>query len=219
MSDFALSPWHMWGSSELCTIPIVGGAGAIVRASTVNQLARVNYGRPDTWGFFFASRLLAAPDGNALQKSSIAVFFDLIIGVGRSSWDTSSGSGTRTGSAVLPVQTFATQAYYWAGPPDPDPHSPNPPIGANLWTTQTRSPIQDPNDLFDPAPVRLPCDSFPAQDIQCSVRVFYSGLASSNPVQLEIASFFAPKTHIRPEWYTDHQGDGPRFRGLEQGGT
>jgi hypothetical protein len=77
-------PWLMWGNSQVidydANILGAGEGGVIVQSP--GQVARIDYGRPETWRFLLSAKLLNV--GTFSEINSIDVFFDLNIGVGRS---------------------------------------------------------------------------------------------------------------------------------------
>jgi hypothetical protein len=88
------------------------------------------------------------------------------------------------------------------------------------WTTVTQAPV-----LADdaPTPFAPAIDQFPAEEIQCSARVFAyengGGPVVGSNVDVQVEAYFAPLNHLRPEWYTDKRGNGERYRGQEDGGS
>lgn len=194
-----IAPWHMWGSYAIVQVPHPSSSATQFVQS--QQLARLNYGRPDSWKFLLAARLLEAPDGVDDNNVDVIVDFDLIVGIGR----TSVTLGGRPGEPG-----FARIVFHYSGPASAQ-------VGVLKWTTQTQTPDLD--NRTSPGVV-LPLIEFPAQDIQCSTRVTTQS-ASAQDVRtvVEVHSYFAPSTHLRPEWYTTVKGDEHRFRGGENGGT
>lgn len=196
---FGQPPWHMWGTSQNVSIPNVA-AGPQFQSS--NQLARVNYGRPETWSFFFAAELIKAPTPNA-GNLLVIVEYELIIGLGRSNVSVNStNNGQRQGFA----------RFVWAigvtGPVFP----------ANLkWTSTTQTPVLDEGAV---TPRTETVSWFPAQDIQCSAKttvITAAGVVADPETKLIVHAYFAPRTHLRPEWNLDDPKD--QFRGTEQAGT
>src|SRR5688572_19009058 len=107
----ALPPWHMWGTSAQVRVPDVSAG---TNFQVTQQLARVNYKRPETWSFLLEAELLKVPApvaGNML----VIVEFELIAGVGRSNIKIgATDNGQNTGfarfgwtfaaAAILPAQ-------------------------------------------------------------------------------------------------------------------
>jgi hypothetical protein len=72
--DFALPPWHMWGTSQTLALD-----GALAEFKS-QQLVKVNYARPENWRFLFAAQL----DSVLVGGDTLDVLVDLIVGLGRS---------------------------------------------------------------------------------------------------------------------------------------
>lgn len=77
-------PWLMWGNSQVIDYDanILGAGEGGVVVQSPGQVARIDYGRPETWRFLLSAKLLNV--GSFSEINSIDVFFDLNIGVGRS---------------------------------------------------------------------------------------------------------------------------------------
>jgi hypothetical protein len=194
-----LPPWHMWGNSETFgpmgafspdSVPILG-----------RQLVRVSYKRPETWRWVFAARLIEAPSAGALGTYEMTIDFDVTIGLGRS-------------SVTLP--NFDRLKWTWTG-------TGNAPVGYPLWSTRTLSPPTE-YSFVDGAPVAdqtgREIDDLVAQDIQVSCRVQFVALDEPEGGQatLEVSGYFAPKTHIRPDWLQLDVPVESQFPGGEVGG-
>lgn len=191
-----VTPWHMWGSQADGQISLTG---VDVRQSG-NQLAKIGYKRPDTWSFFFVLNLLTfnVPGGGGAVQ--LFANFDVTLGVGRS-------STTIRNFAVLKIgRTF--------------PFAPAL-MPAQLWTTVSGN-FED----IDGTIARVPTSAldFPSQDIQCEARMLATG-STTLDLTYSVAAYFAPKTHVRPEWLgtasgTRQEGNGiPRFNGGEDKGA
>lgn len=200
-----LVPWHMWGTST--TFNFVGTSGFSVNSV---QLARVNYARPETWAFLFAAKLVNVPTPSSANLE-LAVYFDLVTGVGRSAVqiDSNNTSNGPDGSAPGTRTGFAKLAWIIAIAAVRD--------NEQKWTTVTRPPNLDETET---TPFRPAIEHFPAQDIQCSARVVIGGGVeiAGAPFSIELHSYFAPLSHVRPEWFTSGS-PGSKFRGAETGGT
>jgi hypothetical protein len=176
-----IAPWHMWGTHATVTVPHPSSSATQFQQS--QQLARINYKRPETWHFLFAAKLLAAPDGVAGNNVDVIVDFDLAVGVGRTAVQLQGRPGE---------PGFARLVFHYAGAASAQ-------LGVTKWTTQTQT---ETSNLIPATPVVLPLVEFPAQDIQCSVRVVtQSASADDLPTLVEVHSYFAPKNHIRPDWF------------------
>lgn len=195
--SFALAPWHLWGGA----VPLntkVGGLGFI--QANPGQLAKVRYGRPETWRFLFGFTFLTLPPNDAANKLTVVVDFDLILGIGRTS---------------ISIASFAQ--FFRSDTPS------NLAALGTLWTTAAyTSPITQDPTAQTPVSAPVPIETFVAEDIQCTARIRsaggITGLANK-PLGVQAHAYFAPNVHIRPEWFTDHAGDDARFRGNENGGT
>lgn len=189
-----LAPWHLWGTGVSLN-PIVSAIPSPENMQS-GQLARINYGRPESWGFFFSLETTGAHTVSPGSTIRVATYIDLIIGVGRS-------------QVIIPQFAFLQMTG----------------VAATLqnqkkWTTVTQGPV-----LSDDAavPFQPSIDRFVAQDIQCSARAFAyengGGPVVGDRVSVQIETYFAPLSHIRPDWYTDAEGDENRYKGDESGGT
>lgn len=187
-----LDPWHMWGDTIIVT---TRNSGPIA----TGQLARINYGRPETWRFLFAAKLIAAPVIGAGLSPVVSVAIDLIVGVGRSSMQL----GSRENSVGMNLGGFVNFVFAW-------PVAAQPPLNAK-WATSTLSPPLDDGEPL----IVTPVDHFSAQDVQASARVEFTGggAPDTEEVQVEIHAYFSPNMHLRPEWFIE------QFRGSEQGGS
>lgn len=174
-------PWHLWGSSQITQTQQTGGSG-VASAPDTQQLAKIAYGRPESWHWVFMATLLEAPTP-ALPGSGIQVdlFFDLILGVGRSS-----------------IKIPAFEHFQWSC------NNPNPaPVGEafRLFTTSVRgNRLEDQQGIAhttDPTVV----EQITAQEIQLQTRFILTTTGSGFSAKAEVSAYFAPKTHVRPDWY------------------
>lgn len=200
------TPWHTWGSSALLTVRsgAVGPANATVAAS---QLCRIQYHRPETWRFMFWGRLVGG-DVDPAVTTSVHALFDVMIGVGRSVMDTQ--------KAILgvPVNFNAFCQFRWNVPATVVPGSQN---FNTKYLTRVRAPIHD--DSLGAAAYYHEIDQFPAEDIQCRVRLVMSAGGAGIAVTAEVGAFFAPNVHVRPDWFSDDDDNVPQFAGGEVKGT
>lgn len=197
--SLATDPWHLWGSSVLHTGKLQAvSPSPFDRQGQTRQIARVSYARPDTWSFFFGLILHGAPDDPNPGAVNLRADFELVLGIGRSriSLQNAIGDGRGFCRLTLSYATPLTQIR---------------PFGT--WTSVAQSP---PLDTSVPALQTL-MESFPAQDIQCSARIFGTGSAAllGQEFRAEVHAYFAPRTHMRPDWFREQA----QFRGNETGGT
>jgi len=181
-------PWLMWGTNHQVRATTTLGLGQGV---FTQQLARIDYARPDSWQFLFWAQL---NDFVGLAGSFCDVFFDLTIGLGRSA-----------------VQVASFEHFRW------EHDGTLPTKGSVIFSTQAQGPLRFADDE-----VPNLIDDFPAQSINCVCRAVVGVGSGANVLaDLTVAAMFAPKTHVRPEWFKSNlpQGDATRFRGGEQAGT
>jgi hypothetical protein len=182
----SVEPWHMWGSSQVVVVPDVSD-GTVFQQSA--QLARIDYHRPETWHFLLGAELVQCPTP-VVPNLLVIVQFQLVAGVGRSQLTIpATTNGFNTGFARFVWKFAAT-----------------PIIPAQVkWTTRVRTPILDEGPVT-PEPGEE-CDAFPAQSIQCNAQVV--SVTSGGVVEADkrtivnLHAYFAPKTHIRPDWFKD----------------
>lgn len=78
MAGAAIKPWHMWGSSEL--VDVIGGPpGAIPTGK--QQLAQINYGRPDSWRFLLQMQITDV--SGSIGAANFDLEWILTVGLGR----------------------------------------------------------------------------------------------------------------------------------------
>lgn len=186
-------PWHLWGNTQRIetspfTIP-AGDDSSFASGPAQGQLARVAYGRPDTFHWLFHSLLVGIPDllGAGLQASDEAlleVHFDLTVGIGRSQ---------------ITIQDFEVHSWDWlvSGPPA---------VNDQLYTTSVEGKRSEAQD----GTLELTLiDEITAQHIQLSSRNVLTITRGSTDVPVTIpasavlvSAHFAPKTHVRPSWFS-----------------
>lgn len=191
-------PWHMWGSTER----IVIGSAAFTPLTTKRsqQLAKINYKRPDTWTFLLYMRILECdPQPTGAFQAEVTCGFQVTFGVGRS-------------VATFPDFAFFRRRWLNAG------QNPiNNPLANPVYTTSVQAPgfIYDPATPVNETPPTTVTD-IPAQDINVSADIFNFSEYANN-ITLEVGAFFAPKSHVRPDWFQDREEE--QFTGAEVRGT
>lgn len=154
------------------------------------QLSRIDYARPETWSFFFYAQLNSYA---GLGGSKVDLYFDLNIGLGRS-------------TIFLP--SFEHYVFENTGTP--------PAAGTAIFSSQVQGPLRFTGDTTPNV-----VDDFCAQSINVNVRTLSAiGSGASIVANLTVYAGFAPRTHVRPEWFMDSDPmNKNKFRGGENGGT
>lgn len=177
-------PWKMWGNEQTVTLLNVAGN---TTAPLKQQLLRVSYKRPETWHWLFSATLLQGPQALGGFGAALFVSFDLTVGIGRT---------------AITIPGFELFGFQWLGPLLA-------PVNTQIWSTQSRAPnrvFATPNPA---APVDSIVDQIVAQDIQLGVSVSAGGTGGLvGDYSVLVAAQFAPKSHIRPDWYLPDAPDG-----------
>lgn len=196
-------PWHMWGNSQ--TVQINSEAFGTF-ASFTNQLTSVRYKRPETWHWFFCARLLSVdPAPTTFLVVDLLLDFEVILGLGRSSVLITQPDPTG------PQTSFERYRFQFSGT---DPSL----IGRQIWSNTVRAPNRD--LTAGATPVENVIDEIVAQDIQLQARVSPGG--NNNYVyraQMQIDAYWAPKSHVRPDWFHPTGPLEQQFPGDEISGT
>lgn len=179
--DQGMTPWHMWGQSKEL---IATSGGVVTTPSTTGQITKVSYKRPDSFSFLLAAILVGGqgPGGAPVSPGSIAVSFAVTIGVGLSQ---------------ITLDPFCIPlVFQWN------------PFKTNIqkWFSTSLSPVLDDSAA---TPQRLTTDVLVAENIQVSATAILQTPTNGDQVIVQVHSYFAPRTHIRPDWYED--GDGTIF--------
>lgn len=195
-------PWKLWGNTERKRLTTLA-FGTAPQLET--QLIRVNYARPDTWHWFFSAHIVAGPTPADPQIAGIRIAFDVTIGVGR---------------AAFKIPNFEEYVWIWGDPGGGV--SPLPPLLQPKWSNSVWGPQRQTQNLPSPAFPALPTApnelrELVAQDIQVNFRMV-SESNFPNSIEVEVFSFWAPKTHIRPDWLQPDAPDEAMFAGGEIGG-
>jgi hypothetical protein len=218
-----IPPWHLWGNSQTLDAVVQTAAAGQVQPTT-GQLVKISYKRPESWHWILSSRLISGPSGDLVAPAgavSINVYFDLIIGTGRSAIVLQGLTGVGFTSRSFEQHTFQWDAAGGGFPP-----------GAKIWTTEVLAPARtfrtfppffnDTGNAVPPDESASVIDKIVAQDIQLSCRVFATtGIANAalgGTVQVEVSAAFAPAVHVRPDWYQRTAVSEAQFAGSETGG-
>jgi hypothetical protein len=189
-----MAPWHMWGNS----VRLLGqGAGHPVNFT--NQVARINYRRPENWRFFLGARLTGGDVVGGPVPLACTISFALILGVGRSVFLTKD----RTGLPIFMTFTFLV----------PIGSQPGLTVNNVKYVTTVDTPPIDDNVVGSTRTI----DHFVAQDVQCQATLTIVTGSPTETVIGEATAFFAPNVHVRPDWFMDQESR--RFGGSEPGGT
>lgn len=173
-APWSLPPWHMWGTTELITVPIAGAA----QVRLTQQVSRVSYKRPETWHFLFTQRIVSG-ESPPILSYGWSTRFNVTVGLGRA-------------SVTLP--SFYVYSDLIVSPATL-------PVGQVLWSTVGIRPSRGGADPGGEV------NELVGQDIQVSVDVaLTSAVFPLAPLVLEVGSFWAPKNHIRPDWFNNFDG-------------
>lgn len=205
-------PWFMWGTSRTLRIDSTGLDPDREAVQSI-QLSRVGYRRPETWSFWFGARLVGSQP--YVSPAFVAVMFDVAIGVGRSNFLTGP-------EPVQPASPFDRVPFckFVFSVPMGETGSMQP----FKWTTRVPTPRLDDRSPEGDASTFV-IDRIPAQDIQCSARLVVLPLLLPEPqlYEVEAHAYFAPRTHVRPDWFypgsKKEAHPNIKFRGAETNGT
>lgn len=136
----------------------------------------------------------------AAAITSVNVLFDVYLGVGRSVLRTE-----RTDNIIVLADCFLR--LHWLVPVGTPPGQQ---AGNVKYATQTLGPVLD-----DSGTTQIPIELLTAEDIQCRARAFVNSGDPGANATVEFGCFFAPNTHVRPDWMARHN----QFLGGEIGGT
>jgi hypothetical protein len=187
-------PWHLWGTTQ--SVPTSsGGGGFTPPVNGSAQLVKINYGRPETWRFIFFAQLVQGENTGLVQFGESAVDFDVTVGLGRAS---------------ITLTNFERLQIAW----NP---STTAPIGVALYSTSVLAPDRQMVPILAPPPLSNVISEIVAQDIQVAARVRNGSNFPTNLIT-EVGAFFAPATHVRPDWMLIDAERAEQFPGGEIGG-
>jgi len=189
-----LTPWHLWGG----TVQMEQAAIAAAQPVVSSQLAKIHYGRPETWAFFFGAKIIDGTPPTGAGDLLVKVDVDVMIGVGRTFFDTQQPITSIVGT---PAEVSLVQ-FFWRIPP-----STVPTLGRAKWTQVGRTPLL--ND--DVATSAEKVEYITAQDIQVQAKLSVLGAALGS-AKVAVTALFAPLSHVRPDWFKK------QFDGQELGG-
>lgn len=192
----AIPPWQLWGNTQNVLVQPTASLMSPVQENNTT-LVRVAYGRPETWRWLFALKIISGGAPTDVGETAIVeVTFELVVGLGRSAirlpefaalyLDWNNGFPVRTNQMVYATSTPAFSAIPWPAP--------------------------------DPIP-RI--ETFVAQDITIVAKAAYItdvAVGPVPPVNIEISGHVAPNTHIRPDWLQIDAPSTAQFPGGEVGG-
>jgi hypothetical protein len=190
-------PWHLWGGSQIVHTETDGTLSAPIEAT--QQLCKINYGRPETWNFFFAAKIVGG-FRDPVQNGLLRVRFELILGLGRN-------------ATIIAGEGIGFENYIFDWPVGPVTSQ----VPRHLIYSTS---VYAPNRTTDTAPAVQRDNlvtSFVAQDIQCQAIVVNQNLYAGF-VDIEVAAYFAPSTHVRPDWMLFDKDLSEQFPGGEIGG-
>jgi len=164
----------MWGQSQGVQFAVTDVATvAAGNVSLGQQGASIDYGRPDSWRFFIGASILG---GNITGPRTMRVSFELTLGVGR-------GQLTIPDFVVFQFRQVPGGAL----------------IPARKWTS-----LSSPPPVFDDlAPLILapPVEVLTAQSIFITSKIQIPIVNLGDVFNFQLDTFFAPNTHVRPDWY------------------
>jgi hypothetical protein len=175
MAKRGIPPWHMWGSTSAVKVPcsllsIAQNAPTVV----TQQLLQVNYGRPESWNFLCEAKLLECSIPNP-QASNVSAFFELQLGLGRS-------------TVIFPQ----FMQFQWNIATD---------IGVQRYATSAPGPVRFAGDL---TPNIIENFTAQAIQARCNV-VWAQGFDVGATATVEITMHVSPIVHTRPEWHSHRE--------------
>lgn len=186
------TPWHLWGQVVSVNVPAPQAGAPIDVFLNPQQVANVQYGRPDTWAFMLGLGIQAYGGGQVL--ANVTPRIDVLCGVGRSNYKLENFWRWEFDSAQINLGVpFFT------------------------WTTRAQVPNTQTHGLE--AVTTNFVEWIPAQSIQVQLRSLVRFDSTVGGITITCLAHFAPLHHHRPEWHlADRNGRAaPKFSG-ELGG-
>lgn len=166
-------PWLTWGNT---VVQQVTGAPLVPSFGPLAQLVNVRYGRPETWRFLLAAKLLGTQSGN-LPPVAVSVQFQVTIGNGWTSF----------------TQDFFQTLEFELGAQ----------FGDSRICTEVQ--LHPANTFFagsNPAPNVV--QWLPAQDLYIAANIATEGSINAGEVlTMSMTAMVAPNVHVRPGWHLD----------------
>jgi hypothetical protein len=182
-------PWRMWGETQ--NVEVASSGGLVTREE--KQILRINYARPESWCFVLGAEMLETT-GQSAVGTFVTVSYKISLGVGRS---------------VITIPDW--HVFTW----DYNAATISTLNGTVLWTNSVVNRIRAEGNGTDPPQFddEQWLDTIVAQDIQLAAIVAVDSAGEPTRAKVAVHAYFAPKTHIRPEWFIRE------FPGNEHKGT
>ena len=167
-------PWLTWGNTQILSVVGIPLAASI---SPYVQLVNLRYGRPETWRFFFAAKLLSTSDGNPPVVTP-TIEFQVTI-----------GNGFTTFTADF-FQTFEFEIGAQLG-------------DVRMCTSVQQ---HNANTFFTSPGPKAPnlIELIPAQDLYIAARLVTEGsIGDGIRLDMSATAMVAPNVHVRPGWHLD----------------
>ncbi len=176
------APWLMWASTQ--NISFANLVAPVSQPlSSGAQISRIDYGRPDTWSFFFTAQLIDVQKiGN--PGGVLDLYFNLTLGLGRTS-----------------VNLPQFEHFQWDTTAD---------AGKLIYSSEVTAPKRLITDARDNIVTEFAAQSI---NVNALATLAISGVGTISLATVAVNAYFAPRTHVRPEWFKDGT-----FRGDENGG-
>jgi len=165
-------PWITWGNTQNLQVTGIPLAASI---SPYVQLVNLRYGRPETWRFFLAAKLLSTSDGNPPVVTP-TIEFQVTIG---------------NGFTTFTADFFQTLEFEVGSQ-----------LGDIRMCTQVQA--QPANTFFGANNAPNILQLIPAQDLYIAARLVTEGSIGAGIVlDMSATAMVAPNVHVRPGWHLD----------------